>query len=149
MRKHFTTVSVLVAFCATLFSFTPFGGHSYTIHLNNKLVAQYYVASKEAIPSITVNRAAVNDQFSVYFNECGKVGKDRKLAIKDDKNNVLKEWSYANAGEEHTPMTCKASEIVSVKQKDSKLKLVYYSREVFEGRVLATINFTDELKARK
>lgn len=149
MKTHFKTL-LAAGFCATLFSFTPVGGDSYTIHVNNKLLAQHYVASKEAIPSISVNRAAANDQFSVYYNECGKIGKDRKLAIKDEKNTVLKEWSYANAVEEHTPMTYKASEIISLKRKDSgKLKLVYTSREVSDGRLLATITFTDELKARK
>lgn len=150
MRKYFKTMLALTLFGAALFSFTPIGGDSYTIHLNNKLVAQYYVASKEAIPSISVNRTAVSDQFSVYYNECGKIGKDRKLAIKDERDNVLKEWSYANAGEEHTPMNCKASEIISLKRKDSnKLKLVYSSREISGGRLLATIVLTDELKARK
>lgn len=150
MRKHFTPLLLLAAFCAALFSFAPVGGDSYTIHVNNKLVAQYYVASKEAIPSISINRASINDQFSVYYNECGEIGKERKLVIKDEKNNILKEWSYANVSAEHTPMTCKSKEIVSLKQKGSdKLKLFYSSRRVSEARLLATIILTDDLKASK
>jgi len=140
---------VWIALCATLFSFSKIGGESYTIHLNDKLILQHYVASKTTAPSFSLDRAAPTDQLSIYYNECGQIGKERSLTIKDEKDNVLKEWRFANATSEHTPMTCMAKDILALKQKDSnKLKLVYSTRELSKGRMLATIVLTGELKAR-
>lgn len=148
MKNHVRNFT-WVALCASLFSFAFVGGESYTIHLNDKIVAQYYVTSKAAIPGFTLDRASQNDQLSVYYNECGKIGKERSLIIKDEKNNVLKEWSFANVTSEHTPMTCKAKDIIALKMKNSnKLMLFYASREVSNGRLLATITLTDDVKAR-
>lgn len=149
MKLNIIKHALRIALCAILFSFSTVGGESYTIHLNDKLLVQYHVPSKAAMPSISLTTVASNDRLSIYYNECGQIGKERRLTIKDDKDNVLKEWRFTNVTGEHTPMTCKANDILALKQKDSnKLKLVYTSREVSKGRLLATIVLTDDLKAR-
>jgi hypothetical protein len=141
---------VWIAFCATLFSFSKIGGHSYTIHLNEKQLVQNYVHSKATTPNFSLAQATANDQLFVYYNECGQIGKERRLSIRDEKDNVLKEWQFVNSTEEHNPMTCKAKEILALKKNgNNKLRLFYASKEVSKGQLLATIEVSDNLKAQK
>lgn len=149
MKQTIMKGLVWIAFCTTLFSFSKIGGDSYTIHLNEKKLVENYVHSKAATPSISIAQAASNDQLFVYYSECGKIGKERKLSIRDEKDNILREWQFTNATEEHTPMIFKAKEIQALKKNgNNKLKLFYASREV-KGQLLATIEVTDNLKARR
>ena len=110
------------------------GGDSYTISINGKQVIQYYVLSKEALPSLAISPNS-EDKLSVYFNECGKIGKSRSLSVRDDHGNVLKEWKYANALDEHTPMTISSGEII-VK---GNVGLYYTSATVVNPRKLVTL----------
>lgn len=149
--KHSMIKSVLLfGLCAFLFSFTKVGGDSYTIHLNGKIVAKHYVASNEATPSFSIDPAAVNDQLSVFYSECGQIGTQRSLILKDEKEGVLKEWQFANTQSEHAAMTCTVKDIIALKRKDSnKLKLYYASREVSKERMLAVIVVGGGVKAGK
>jgi hypothetical protein len=150
MKRSIMKGLVWIAFCTTLLSFSKIGGHSYTIHLNEKQLVQNYVHSKEVTPNISLAHATANDQLFVSYNECGQVGKERRLSIRDEKDNVLKEWQFANSPDERSPMICKAKEILAVKKNsNSKLRLFYASREVSKGQLLATIDVADSLKARK
>jgi hypothetical protein len=138
-----------IALCAILFSFSTVGGESFTIHLNDKLIIQHYVTSNSSAPSITINQGNVNDKLSVYYNECGRIGKERKLTVLNAEDNVLKAWSFTDAASEHSSMTCSIKDILSLKGKSgNKLKLLYSSREVSKGRLLATIVLSDNLKAK-
>jgi hypothetical protein len=140
---------VWIAFCTTLFSFSKIGGDSYTIHLNEKKLVENYVHSKAVTPTISLSQTTSSDQLFVYYNECGKIGKERKLSIRDEKDTILREWKFTNATGEHTPMICKAKEIHALKNNgNNKLKLFYTSRDV-KGQLLATLEVADNLKARK
>ena len=129
-----------IALCFTLFSFASrFGGDSYTIFLNDKQVAQRYVASKMGIPSLSLDTNNSNDQLSVYYSECGKIGKARTLSIRNDQNKMLKEWKFADVGDDHTPMAMKSKEIAALAQDGSKLSVYYSSEQVPDGRLLANL----------
>jgi hypothetical protein len=150
MKNNIFKSLVGVALCVTLFSFSKIGGDSYTIHLNNKQLLQYYVHSKAATPTFSLAQSNGTDQLSVFYSECGKIGKERKLSLLDEKDNTLAEWRFANApADEHTPMTCKAKEILAFKQKNSKVKLFYSSNEVSRRQLLATITLSDDVKASR
>src|SRR5687767_265718 len=150
MKQTIMKGLVWILLCTTLFSFSKIGGYSYTIHLNEKQLVQYYVHSKAETPNFSLAQVTANDQLSIYFNECGQIGKERRLSIRDEKDNVLKEWQFANATSEHTPMIFKAKEILALKKNgNNKLRLFYASREVSKGQLLATIEVADNLKARK
>lgn len=131
--------------CLALCSFSlRLGGDSFTIHLNNKLLVQHHVASKDKTPSISLDARSANDQLAVYFNECGQIGRERKLTLKDNQDKVLKEWSYANVTGEHTPMTFTTKDVTTAnKNKSSALRLYYSSREASKERLLVTITFGD------
>lgn len=150
MKKIMFKLLGLALVSAAMFSFSRIGGDSYTIHLNEKQLVQYYVHSKTAAPSFSLAQAAANDQLAVYYNECGQIGKERKLSIRDEKDNVLKEWQFTNVTDDHTPMTFKAKEILVLKKNgNNKFKLYYTSKRVSGGQFLATIDATDNLKARR
>lgn len=149
--KHHISRFFWVTLVLVLSSFTVHvGGESYTIHLNNKLVAEHYLTSKAVTPSIALNQAEGNNELSIYYNECGKIGTERKLTIKDDNDKVLKTWSFVNASGEHTPMVCKDKDILAVTQKeDNSVRLYYTSKEVTSERFLATLVLTNVDTAKK
>jgi hypothetical protein len=133
-----------------LFAFTGIGGDSYTIHLGEKQLVQFYVHSKNPTPTFGFDQASVNEQISVYYSECGKIGKERKLTIKNEKDEVLAGWQFANTTGEHTPMNFKAKDILALKQKGvNKVKLYYSSQEVSSGRLLAVISLNNDRKASR
>ena len=81
---------VLVALLGTLSSFSgTWGGDSYRIYVNGKLVMEEYVYNQKSVKNIQLNQQAVNDQVSVYYSHCGKVGSERKLTIRDGNDKVL------------------------------------------------------------
>lgn len=139
--KHHISRFIWIALMVALSSFTVrLGGESYTIHLNNKLVAEHYLTSKAVTPSVALNQAGGNDELSIYYNECGKIGKERKLIVKGDNDKVLKIWSFANVSNEHTPMVCNVKDIMTLKQKgETSVRLYYTSKEVASERFLATL----------
>lgn len=149
--KHHNSRFIWITLVLALSSFTVrVGGESYTIHLNNKLVAEHYLTSKAVIPSVALSKAEGNGELSIYYNECGKIGKERKLTIKDDGGKVLKAWSFVNASGEHTPMVCKVKDILAVTQKeDNSVRLYYTSKEVTSERFLATLVLTNVDTAKK
>lgn len=148
MKKNIIKLLSGLALCTILFSFSSVGGEGFTIHLNNKLLVEHYFTSKADTPVLTLDRTSTNSELMIYYNECGQIGKHRNLTIQDDKGMVLKEWSYADANKEHTPMHAKVKDIIALKQKTaSTLNLYYSSEKVSKARLLATIKVTDEPRA--
>lgn len=133
----FISLLFIAALCASLLSFT-FGGDSYTIHLNNRKVADHYVFSKAAVPSLVLTSADKNAQLSVYYSECGKIGKERVLTLKNDEQKILKTWNFPNAIDEHIPMTINTTELFGL-MKTEKVHLYYSSRDTKSAQVLASI----------
>lgn len=114
------------------------GGDSYTISVNGKQVIQYYVYSKEKLPSLTLN-ANTKDELAVYYRECGKIGTSRKLSIRNDQNKILKEWKFVDSLGEHSAMTVSAKEISG----KGSLGLFYTSDEVSTPRKLVSIELSN------
>src|SRR3990170_4852244 len=86
---------LLVAFCATLFSFSDkIGADSFTIYLNNKLMLQQYVTSEAGVKSITINVSDGNDVLKVHYSHCGQIGVKRSMSIQDGHKKVLKTWQF-------------------------------------------------------
>jgi hypothetical protein len=132
----------LLALFATMSSFSgSFGGDSYRIYVNNKLVMEEYVHSQKSVKKLQLDQRSQNDEVHVYYSHCGKTGHARNLAIKDEKSKVLKQWTFADASSSEAPMTCKAKDIIGL-QKDggNKLSLYYSSKEMPAGKVLAVVN---------
>lgn len=131
----------LLAVCATLASFSTYrGGDSFSIYLNDKLVFEQHLAMKEGLKSFDLSKAGYNDKLSVYFSHCGKPGKARSIAIKDEHNKTLKAWHFGDGSSIKSGMTCKVGDIMDLqKNKSGKLQLYYSSQEYPAGQLLAAI----------
>ncbi|WP_315820397.1 hypothetical protein [Paraflavitalea speifideaquila] len=138
----------LLAVCATLFSFSSYrGGDSFSIFLNDKLVFEQHVAMKGGVKSFELGKANVNDELSIYYSHCGKPGKGRSIAIKDENNRTLKEWQFGDGSSTKSSMRCKVGDILALqKNQQGKLQLYYSSKELPEGHILAAIVVGDKGK---
>src|SRR5688572_25937124 len=119
IRFSWAHTLVGVALCAILFSFSSIiGAHSFQVFLDSKLVLDQYVDSKSQIPTLLLDPADNHNQLIVKYNECGRTVTSRTITIKDDKNQVLKDWRFEGATSGYKdPMTCLVKDITALKQK--------------------------------
>lgn len=115
-----------------------FGGDSFTIHLNNKQIIEHYVYKKET-PTLQLAQGE-KGVLSVFYSECGKIGKARTIILKDDRQNILHTWRYADALTEHKPMEIAVPELQEYLKKEKVLNLYYQSRDVKKETLLVTIS---------
>jgi hypothetical protein len=146
MKKiiRFSWINALmgVVLCAILFSFSRITGtHSFQVLLDSKLMIDQYVNSKMEAPTLIIDPAKNHSQLIVKYNECGKTVTGRTITIKDEKNNVLKDWRFegVTAGFKD-PMVCSVKDITALKQRGGNtLKLFYSSKEFPEGQQVANL----------
>ena len=131
-----------LATCAMLFSFsTGSGGEGFEIYLNNKVVLQQFGSNMTTVKTLKLDQASANDEISVSYHHCGKVGKNRIITIKDEQDKVLKQWKFSDVSDAADRMTCKVKDILGLKNgKSSLLKLYYSSSELPKERQLASIS---------
>ena len=137
---------LLLAFCATLFSFTPkFGGEGFQVYVNNKMVLERYGSQMDNIQTLTLDEYSTNGQITVKYFHCGKIGKGRVITIKDDHQNVLKQWKFSDVTEAVPAMNCSVKEIIGLGKNinSNTLNLYYASSELPAGRLLAAIQISN------
>ncbi|MGZ8515941.1 MAG: hypothetical protein ACXWWD_01260, partial [Chitinophagaceae bacterium] len=89
---------------------------------------------------LNLEKAADNDQLSVRYHHCGRVGKSRIITIKDAQDKVLKEWKFTDVPDVAARMSCKVKDILGLRNgKNNTLKLYYSSSELPKGRQLTSI----------
>jgi hypothetical protein len=134
----------LLGILIALFSFSgKKGGDSFEIMLNGKLLLQQFVLQAKAVQNISLSQSNKNDRIDIYYSHCGQTGKSRTIVIKDDKNNLLKEWHYPDAAGK-SPMSCTGKDIINLQKNKSTMNLYYASKELPKGRLLATITMQNE-----
>jgi len=120
---------------------TGSGGEGFEIYLNNKVVLQQFGSNMNTVKTLKLDQAAANDEISVKYYHCGKVGKNRTITIKDEQDKVLKQWKFSDVPDATNGMTCKVKDILGLKSgKNSLLKLYYSSSELPKERQLASLN---------
>jgi hypothetical protein len=125
-----------IAFCLLLVSFAPRpGGYSYTLHLNNKLVSERYLTAKFETPAITLSDQDMKSTLGVYFNECGEIGKGRKLSVRTADQKNLKEWSFNNSTTQHDPLEVNLKDLSGLLS-SGKVAIYYSSERVTKPQVL-------------
>jgi hypothetical protein len=154
MKSHSKLIaakSLLVLICATLFSFSPKrGGDSFEIVLNGKRVLQQFVYASKSVQTIQLTSTSDNDKLDIYYNHCGQVGKNRYITIKNEKDQPIKVWKFADAADKTGAMSFKLKDILSLRRnKTDKLTVFYSSSELPSGRTLATIAGEETGIARK
>ena len=146
-KRSIGIASLLLTLCAVLSSFSPRkGGDSFEIYLNNKLVMQQNLHGDKGVRNLTLQQSNYNDQLSIKYSHCGRVGKGRTITIKDGQNKVLKQWRFTDAAGADKTMTCKVKDILDLKkarlpdrQGSATLQLFYSSNELPNGYLLASI----------
>lgn len=125
---------------STLFAFTGnFGGEHYEVFIGSERVVSQFVSSKGYETPKVALPAQSDGQLTVKYNHCGRNGEQRSLSLTDSHNKVLKTWSYKETtAKQIEPLAIDLKALASY-AKASPVNLVYTSKELPDGRVLATL----------
>jgi len=139
-RQSLGIVVGIITLSMALFSFSKVkGGDYFEIYLNNKLVVQQVLRSDKNVKQLSLQQSNYKDQLKVVYSECGRIGQERKITIKDGQNRVLKQWNFVNGTKSAKEMIVNVKDILDLKKGNAVLQLVYSSRELSKGQVLASI----------
>jgi len=149
MKSIISKTLMLVAIAATLLSFTPnFGGEGFEISLNGKIVLQQFGKEMETVKTLQLSAASPNDQLTIRYHHCGKVGKNRVVTIKDAQDNLVKEWHFKDVATAVGGMSCSVQDILSLKKGGNNVFKIYYSStELPQGRMLTSVVFENNKTA--
>ncbi|MBK7562288.1 MAG: hypothetical protein WAT34_04895 [Chitinophagaceae bacterium] len=141
MKSIFSKTMMLLCLSTMVFSYTTKpGGEGFEIYLNNKVVIQQYGSEMNTVKSLPLNLQASNDELTIKYHHCGNIGKNRVITIKDQQNNVLKEFRYVDATSGVSAMLVRVKDLTVLKKGNSSLlKLYYSSSELPKGRMLASL----------
>ena len=130
----------------SIFGARPGGVDSYEIYLNNKLLTRQFANQPLSLKSLQLNQANLNDQLVIYYSHCGTAGKGRKIIIKDEKGNTIKEWKFANASGSNTGMTIAVKDLLQLEKKHASdaLSLFYTSEQLPQGRMLTGVRLSNK-----
>lgn len=137
--KYFMPVVLLLI----ILSFTAkAGGDSYEIYLNNKLIVTQ-ARMGVTVDNLQLSKANYNDELVVRYSHCGITGKGRSIVLKDDKNNIVKEWKFADG---NASMSISVKEILELQKKNNTtLSLYYFSSQYLpKGRMLTSVKLQDK-----
>ncbi|MES1181489.1 MAG: hypothetical protein ABUL44_01715 [Flavobacterium sp.] len=128
----------------TILSFSSkAGGITFEIYLNNKLLLKNQWNKVVAgSPDLQLDDASSDDNLRIYFTACHATGKTRSVGIKDENNNLLKEWTFTNSTSSDLSMTIPVKEILALKKGKSTgtLTIYYFSPDQFpNGQMLASV----------
>jgi len=131
----------LVATTMLLFSFTsPRGGDSFEIYLNGNRLVQQFVHIDNSVKSLQLTSTSASDKLDIYYSHCGRTGSGRSITIKDEKGKELRTWKFADAAG-RSAMTIMMKDVYAYKKTSTaKFSILYSSKELPEGRTLATVN---------
>src|SRR5690349_8364317 len=116
----------------------------YRIFLGKKLIYERYVNKPLDLQSLPISASDANETLTVYYFQCNapnKTGSSRSIALKDDKGNTVKEWSFENAQGTNTGMSIPVKELLQLQKvnKSHALALYYTADGRTEGEKLAAI----------
>ena len=150
MKSFIINSIAFVAVAAAIVSFAPsFGGEGFEISLDSKVVIQKYGPNINDVNSLQLDQSSYNEQLTVKYHHCGRVGKNRVLSLKDGQNRMVKEWKFADAATPVAAMSCNVKDILALKKGNSGLyKLYYISSELPNGRLLTNIVLGNSVKKK-
>ncbi len=123
-------------------SFSKAGGEGFEIFVDNKVVMQRFGQQLNTVQQLLPEQYSNASKLTIRYHHCGRAGKNKVIVVKDDQNNVLRQWRFRDAQEAIGDMSCHVQEIIALK-KSSKAKtvsLVYTSSELPNGRTLVNVS---------
>jgi hypothetical protein len=151
-QTHLTRAGAIRSLSVILLSIAMFsfsertGVESFSIYLNGTLLLQEYAMPENTVKRISLADADADDILKIHYNHCGAVGVDRTVSLCDSVNKVLKSWSFVNGSSAY--MEVRIKDMLPLMKGAKNLNLVYKSREIPNGKVLAGIAIPDRTEAR-
>ena len=135
---------ILMVVSAVIFAFSGNAGRDkYTVSLNGKVLLEEYVIPGHRPKAIAIPVASVDDVLTVEYSHCGKRGVARSIAIHENGKEALRRWYFPDTA----ALAVSLKELTSLSRTRAELQLVYFSREIPEGKVLATLTLPAEIRA--
>ncbi|RAW00897.1 hypothetical protein [Pseudochryseolinea flava] len=143
--KVFTFLSLLM--CSSIIPAYA-GGEYYEVYLNDKLILQQGVTGKTIqLKNIPIENANANDRITIIYKRChDENATGRKLTVRDEAGNILKEWKFPDRTDERNAMTILVKDLVALNKKGATLNVAYSSEQLTEGRTLVALSFPDRKK---
>ena len=140
--KQALTKMFALTLCLTVFSFTTkLGLDSYEIYLNNKLILKQSVNQPLNLRVLQLGQTNDSDQLRIIYKHCTLegAGTNRTIALKDEKGNTLKKWTFTNASGSDLSMEIPVKELLQLEKNNAghELSLQYTARELPKGETLA------------
>ena len=140
--KHALTKMFALKLCLTVFSFTTkLGLDSYEIYLNNKLILKQSVNQPLNLRVLQLGQTNDSEQLRIIYKHCTLegAGTNRTIALKDEKGNTLKKWTFTNASGSDLSMEIPVKELLQLEKNNAghELSLQYTARELPKGETLA------------
>ena len=137
---------VITTLLLTLFTASATAGlDSYSIYLNNKLVLKQSVNEPLNLQGLQLDKADANDQLVIYYSEChapNKIGKGRRISVKDDQGNTIKEWRFDDVSGTDNGMKIPVKELLELKKRSKgNFTLVYAASQLPQGQKLTGLQF--------
>ena len=147
IKNPATRSFLFLALSAFLFSFTPFGGDTFQIYVDKKLVIDQPLHNYASIKTLQLDSKNPDGLVEIYYNHCGRIGKARHLQVRDENNRILKEWVFADA-EGKNFMSCKVKDLLDLQKSNSKsqLNIYYTSKEMSKAQRLVSVGLSNSNK---
>lgn len=148
--KKTVGAAIILAALPLLSSFTEgAGGEGFEIYINNKLVLQRFNSQVKEVKAIQLDPSFASYQLTVKYFHCGTIGKNRNISVRNNQNQVLKQWKFADGKTPNPEMSCNVKDILNLKKSSNKVNFYYSSSELPEGRLLAALVLSDAAVAKR
>lgn len=124
------------------------GGEHYSIYLNNNLMTQQVIAHQDNVPTLWLNQD-LQGSLAIHYDHCGQLGKSRELSLLNEKNEEVKTWTFDDSLNSRDRMTLDAKSVAQLVKTKGSMQLVYTSKELPKGRVLAKIALDSQKQISK
>lgn len=146
---RFFAITLIMATGSTLMSFSPgWGGESFEIYVNDKLVIQQSGSSLNTVKTIKLDPSLQSSQIAVWYYHCGRLGKNRVVTLRDSNEKLLNEWRFDDATGIESKMYCSVEKVLAAisVSAGNAVSLHYSSSELPNGRKLAIFKMPVESK---
>ena len=140
MKKLLLKAALMLLSCLGIYSFANApGGEGYEVYLNGKVILQRFGQDMNKPHTIRFTAGTEQEQISVRYYHCGQPGKKRALLVKDNQDNLLREFHFDDESKAGTGMQCRVGELIQLRKNEADvLKLYYRSSEIPGGRLLVS-----------
>ena len=145
IQQKLMKLFILTVMLAGFISFKSFaGGDVYEIYLNSKLVYKQTYKLITGSNQLHFGKLNINDRIIIKYSHCGAVGQSRNIIIKDENNNVIKDWRFTDTKSNQSMMIIAVKELLSLKASSAVFKLYYSAKQLPDGKMLAAITLDDK-----